>query len=294
MTGQRHLLQTRILDEIAVAFGLPRKSHWGWLVAPLFWWPTARFARVADSFDQAVAQGGISVGAQRVLPDFSLEVSVRGGETMPQQGPLLVVSNHPGAYDSLAIMASIPRRDLAVVLSDVPFLRTLNAARFFIFVPPDTTGRAEALRVAIRWLKQGGALLIFAHGQVEPDPAWMPGADLSIQDWSRSIEALLRKAPETCLQLCIASNVLLSRFVHSPLVKIRHQPFARQKLAEFLQVATQMIAPARVKVFPKLSFGKPLGLADLSNTALMPAVIQQARQLLQEHIAAFHQSDLGR
>ena len=111
-------------------------------------------------------------------------------------GPLLVVSNHPGAFDSVAILSCIPREDVKVLLSDVPFTRAFTSARrYFIYVPPDASGRMTTLRASIDHLKSGGALLIFAHGDVEPDPEVSPGADESIQDWSRSIEIMLGEVP---------------------------------------------------------------------------------------------------
>ena len=49
---------------------------------------------------------------------------MRGAEAIPLTGPPIVVSNHPGADHSVAILASLPpRTDQMIVASDVPFLR---------------------------------------------------------------------------------------------------------------------------------------------------------------------------
>ena len=51
----------------------------------------------------------MSAGSQWLLSQLVTGVTVRGAEAIPLTGPLIVVSNHPGAYDSVAILASLPR-----------------------------------------------------------------------------------------------------------------------------------------------------------------------------------------
>ncbi|MDP2990991.1 MAG: 1-acyl-sn-glycerol-3-phosphate acyltransferase, partial [Kiritimatiellota bacterium] len=219
-----------------------------WLLGPLFYLPAHHFAHIFARLDNEVPYSGLSGGARLVLPDFSLHVNSRGAEFIPASGPLLVVSNHPGAYDSLAITASIPRKDVKIVVSDVKFVHSLRAAsQYFIYVPPETAGRMAVLRSAIQHLKNGGALLIFAHGEVEPDPAVSPGASQSIQDWSPSVEIMLRKVPDAWLQIVIASHMLLPQFFNSPIARLRRQPHTRQKLAEVTQVIQQMLFPKSIE-----------------------------------------------
>jgi hypothetical protein len=275
----------RITDEICNALGFARSGLARRLLGLLFRVPAQRFGQIAAKADDEVTRSGISGGARVILPDFSLESVVRGAENIPTQGPLLVVSNHPGGYDSVVIMASIPRKDLKIVISDVPFTRTFATARqYFIYVPADTTERTAALRASIEHLKSGGALLIFAHGDVEPDPELSSGAREAIQDWSRSVEVMLRKVPQTWLQVTIASGVLMSKFVNSPLVKIRKTAPKRQKLAEFLQISTQMVAPRLVHSRVRISFAAPVQASSLPQDLIMPTVIRIAQNLLDEHM----------
>jgi 1-acyl-sn-glycerol-3-phosphate acyltransferase len=141
------------------------------LLGPLFRYPANRFGRIAARAVNEVRISGLSGGAHRILPDLSLNPSVRGAEDIPVDGPLLVVSNHPGGFDSVAILSCISRKDLKVVLSDLPFTRVFSAARqHFIYVPPDVMGGMTTLRASIDHLKNGGALLTFAYGDLEPDP----------------------------------------------------------------------------------------------------------------------------
>jgi hypothetical protein len=144
----------------------------------------------------------------------------------------------------------------------------------------------KALRASIAHLASGGALLLYAHVEVEPDPETSPGAGEAFQDWSRSIEIILRGVPETRLQVSIASGILMPRFLNSPLVRIRRNAPQRQKLAEFLQVSWQMVFPRSVQPKIHLSFSAPVEARELPRDRLMPAVVAMAERLLEDHLAA--------
>lgn len=280
-------LKERITDEIIFALGFARAGIARRWLGPLFRAPAAHFGRIFARLEREVPRSGLPGGAREILPDFSLRPRIQGREQIPASGPLLLVSNHPGAYDSLAITACVPRPDLTIAVSDVPFLRSLpETGKHFIYIPPDPDGRTAALRACIAHLKTGGALLIFAHGEVEPDPAIMPGASESIGEWSRSIEIMLRKVPALRCLPVIASGVLLRRFVDNPLTRLRRLPAQRQKLGEVLQIMRQLIQPRSVQADVRVSFGAPLEASRLNPDELMPAVIRAARGVLEEHLRA--------
>jgi hypothetical protein len=277
----------KITDEICRALGFSPSGAARRLLGPLFRYPAGRFAGIIARADDEIRSSGLSGGARSILADFSLKPAVRGAESIPRDGPLLIASNHPGAYDSLAIMASVPRKDLKVVISDVGFTRAFAAAReYYIYAPRDTAGRMKALRASIAHLASGGALLLFAHVEVEPDPETSPGAGEALEDWSRSIEIILRRVPETRLQVSIASGILMPRFLNSPLVRIRRNAPQRQKLAEFLQVSWQMVFPRSVQPKIHLSFSAPAEGRELPRNRLMPVVVAMAGRLLEDHLAA--------
>jgi len=277
----------KITDEICRALGFSPAGAARRLLGPLFRYPAGRFAGIIARADDEIRSSGLSGGARSVLADFSLKPAVRGAESIPRDGPLLIVSNHPGAYDSLAIMASVPRKDLKVVISDVGFTRAFAAAReYYIYAPRDTAGRMKALRASIGHIAGGGALLLYAHVDVEPDPETSLGAREALEDWSRSIEIILRRVPDTRLQVSIASGILLPRFLNSPLVRVRRTAPQRQKLAEFLQVSWQMVRPRSVQPKIHLSFSAPVEAGELPRDRLMPAVVAMAERLLEDHLAA--------
>jgi 1-acyl-sn-glycerol-3-phosphate acyltransferase len=276
-----------LVAEICYAIGASRRGLVHKLLVLLLRRPVGRLARIAARADAAVEEGGLSGAARRILPDLSLEPAARGVERIPSEGPLLVVSNHPGGFDSLALLACLPRRDVKVVLSDAPLTRAFTAARrYFVFAPLTASGGAAALRACVRHLQRGGAVLIFPNGDVEPDPESSANEALPFRDWSRSLEIMLREAPQTRLQAAMAGGVLLPKYLRHPLVRIRRTDVRRQKLAEVLQILHQVLAPGSVRLRPHLSFAEPVRAGDLDPNALRPAVINLARALLEDHRAA--------
>ena len=219
----------------------------------------------------------------------NITTTVSGVENIPANGPLIIACNHPGAYDSAVLAAVIPRPDLKLLASDVPFTRALvEISRNLIYVPPDASGRMAAVREAVRHLQAGGALLIFARGDVEPDPAVMAGAADTLSLWSSSLELLLRKVPQTSLQIAMASNIIQQRFLRNPLIRLRRQPYHRQKMAELFQMISQLLAPQKYRVQPQVSFAEAVPASQLPGGAMMPAIQALARRQLDWHSQHFH------
>jgi putative hemolysin len=113
--------------------------------------------------------------ARRALQILDVDVEISDGELvhLPQNGPLIVVANHPhGALDGLVLAATLERvrpdlRLLAnVVLQRLPEMRDLC---FFVdpFGGSSAPARSRAgLRAAYLWLRDGHALAVFPAGEV--------------------------------------------------------------------------------------------------------------------------------
>ena len=54
----------------------------------------------------------------------------------------------------------------------------------------------------------GGALLIFARGGIEPDPAFMSDPDAEFNLWSRSLQIFLEHVPRACSTKRSSSGVM--------------------------------------------------------------------------------------
>ncbi|HYA48243.1 MAG TPA: hypothetical protein VEG35_00975, partial [Burkholderiales bacterium] len=116
------------------------------------------------------------------------------------------------------------------------------------------------------------------------DPEVRPGASEDLDDWSRSIELMVRQVPETSVQVVIASGVVMPKFLSHPLVKVRRTAARRQKLAEVLQICQQMLFPRTVRTDVHISFARGVRGEELGRRGQTAAVIAIARRLLEEHM----------
>lgn len=133
-----------------------------------------------------------------------LRVDAADAARIPPTGPVVVVANHPfGMLDGaiLTVLLTRVRQDVKVMtnflLSDVPELR-----RHCIFVDPFHTDRSadanrRAVREAVSWLHQGGALAIFPAGEVSH---WQfPPAQITDPTWNPTAARLIRKTGASAL-----------------------------------------------------------------------------------------------
>jgi hypothetical protein len=279
-----------MVDEGVRAFGFPLDGWQRPLLAPVLQPISRSFARLALRFDDTVGRDGLGPAFAELLAYAVSDVEVSGAEAIPAKGPLLILSNHPGAYDGGLIAASLPRQDLKIISSTVPFAQRLpNFYSHLIEVTREAHVGMRGLRQAIRHLQAGGALLILPSGIVDPDPDLLPGASAALEQWKPSIELLLRQVPETQAVVAIVSGVLSPAWLRSPLVKIQPETWRQRKLAEFLQVMQQVLLPGTLLLSPRLSFAPPVTAAELAEMApdasLHAALIQRAQWLLARHMA---------
>jgi len=272
------------IDDLLAAFGWLGRSTLRTLAGRLVRKPALRFAREMTAFDDEVGESGIRAAARSLLSGFVRDVQVRGIERIPLRGPVLLLSNHPGMTDTLALLASIPRDDLLVLASDRPFLRALPAAaRRLIFIPDEKDKRLSAIRRAIAHLRAGGALLTFPAGEIEPDPAVLPGAVQALEGWSASSLLFLRFVPESVVVPLVVSGVLARAAQRHPLTLLRKRRADRERLAAMLQVLVHTLFPSawrtrvRVDVMePRAGRDRPAGAAE-AHAALTAAVAEFLR-----------------
>jgi len=292
-------LRRTLIDEIFNAMGLPQ----GWprrVLWPLAWGPAYRFAGLLERFERCNAEYGFCEAARGLLERFINRVVVSGAEGIPSKGPLLIASNHPGAVDAVAIAASLPRQDLKIVVSGVPFFHSLSFIRdHLIYSAEDVHGRMLVVRGAIRHLREGGAVLIFPSGTVDPDPAVFPFAPQSLEAWSASLALMLDKAPGTRLLVTMVSGVLAPECWRHPLVRLRHSFWEKQKLAEFIQVIQQLVLSRHFPLIPRVTFGNPVTLPELclgeEVEDIMQAIRKNAQGLMEVHgfVAGYRSSTGG-
>jgi 1-acyl-sn-glycerol-3-phosphate acyltransferase len=267
-------------------------KHPNWVARflyPIFHIPTQRMSRLVVKLDRNIARNGWNSAINQFLVNFVTDVHMHGEEMIPKQGPLMVVCNHPAAYDVVILAACIRRDDLKILASDIPIVQMFpHISKHSIPVPYHIPSRLETVRSTIQHLKNGGAILLFPRGNVEPDPAVSPGAEQSLSGWSTSIELFLRKVPQTIAVVAIASGVLSGKWFKNPLIKLWKKYEQRQKVAEIFQIASQILTGVKPSATPVVSFSPPLTIAELGGKdaaegALLASLTEQARLLLSNH-----------
>jgi len=282
------ILRERITDEIFLALGMPKDGLLRRKLGGLFRLPAQRFSRIFASADDAARTGGLQGAGQRLLQNLSVRCHARGLENLPAEGPLVVASNHPGAYDSAALAASIPRHDLKIIVFEVPFYHALeHISRQMIYVNPNPDLRMPALRSAIDHLRSGGALIQFGTGHIDPDPSVQAGSEETLANWSPSLEIMLRKVPEAHLTLAMVSGVLMKRFARHPLTRLRRKPIDRRRVAEFMQLIWMLAASKAPDVTTRISFAPPVSSEQLQaecSGRWMESILERAKTLLAQHM----------
>jgi hypothetical protein len=179
--------------EMVAALGMRRapRSLQGALALP-FLAASRNLGHALAELDASLSEQGLPRAAARALGRCRVtpRVSGRGVE----RGPCLVLANHPGAYDALALMSALGRRDLLVLAADRGFLRALVglSQRHLCFVSDGTAARAGALKRALSWLRAGGAVLHFPTGQIESDASFEQDRARWLGVWQAGVPALVR------------------------------------------------------------------------------------------------------
>jgi putative hemolysin len=116
---------------------------------------------------------------------------------IPVSGPVLVVSNHPfGIFDGTVLGAVMQRvRPDVKILTNVLLKGIEGLEDHCIFVDPFGTKNAiptngVALLQSVRWLRQGGLLVVFPAGEVSH--LQLPSPEVTDAAWSPAVARLVR------------------------------------------------------------------------------------------------------
>jgi hypothetical protein len=274
-----HTLTDINVDDLLDAAGLPWLRHTP--LRRLFHPPALRFAQLALGFDGRVGAQGLAAGSAWLLKRMTAGLELSGVHQVPPSGPLLVLANHPGMTDTVALLTALAARpDLRVMAGDRPFLRALpQVARSLILLPEGGGGHLPVLRAAVAHLKQGGALLTFPAGSIEPDPATFGArqALASLQRWSDSAALLARRVPQVRWLVALVSNVVSAQTQRHPLTWLRRSAPDKEKLAAALQVALARYH----RMTARVDFGALQDAGEGDAASLHAAMLAQAQQLIE-------------
>lgn len=266
-------------DEMVVALGLGhapvilRRA-----VARAFYFASLPLGRILAKFDERIAHDGLSAAAAQALTD--LDARWVCGQQVPSSGPLLVVANHPGAYDALVLLAAMRRDDVAIITADRSFLRALPTFSNHLLLGAQAVAGAASLRKALRHLTRGGVLLHFGAGRIEPDPAFTKPNLPVLLRWGAGTGTLVRGTSTAGGRVVGA----LVSGVHSPRAKRLWvnrvaEHFGVTTLAPLLQVAWARYHDVRARAV----FSEPQSAAHLAGLSQSDAVVaDQVRALLSQ------------
>lgn len=257
---------TRInLDDLVSSFGWQAWPLPASLLRILFRSPAQKFAQIMLEFDRQVNDVNLVDGARHTLRKFINTSKCVGKENIRGSGPILFLSNHPGMVDTLALFDAIDRSDLCIIALNRPFLQSLpNTSRHLFFMSDDQLDRMRAVRQAASHLRQGGALLTFPAGKIEPDPAVYSGAEKSLADWTDSAGIFMRFVPDLQIVPVLVSGVLWKKAVNFPLVKLKKSRLDREKMGAAFQLLAHILFNSR-PLDIKIQFAPPITLAELGS-----------------------------
>lgn len=230
----------------------PLQAAVGWA----FRRPALRLAHQLADFDDAVTRDGLATASAELLTRFGPACRTTG--TVPAEGPVLVVSNHPGLFDALALFASLPRPDVTVVALQRPVLRALPGLGARMIGVPESGGRTAALRAAASRLRAGEVVVTFPGGTIEPDPGVRPWAADAVGAWSASTRLLTRLVPGLQVVPTAIAGSHTARALNHPVTRLRRNADDRDWLGAVLQVLVPALRTREVRV----SFGEPTPDAD--------------------------------
>jgi 1-acyl-sn-glycerol-3-phosphate acyltransferase len=270
-------------DALIDALGLKDLRRGRRLLRRLILRHTIDFAHTLAEYDALVGRRGLGPGAAWLLERFVGELLVSGQQHVPTTGPVLLLANHPGLSDTLALFASIPRNDLRVLAADRPFLRALpHTSERLVYLADSPQQRLSAMRGIAGHLRKGGAMLTFPAGAIEPDPGLRFCSALRLMGWEEPLQVLVRMAHDVPIVPAVVRGVLSPAAQRNPITRLRRRPYDRSWLGAVLQT---MWAPYH-KVTVHVSFGEPIEGDGQSDECVVGRVIATERSLMHSYQAS--------
>jgi 1-acyl-sn-glycerol-3-phosphate acyltransferase len=252
------------------------------------------FADNMATFNLELITLGLAEAATALCGRYGGRVVAEGLEHVPRSGPLLLVSNHPGMFDTLGIYATLPRPDIRALARPQPLLGLMTSlAPNLLMLPDEGAGRAGGLRQVLQLLRADGALLIYPAGHLEPEPMLLGHHGLKddpiepLIPWSSGVGTLVKLAARQGIPLQVVpvalAGVLSTQTWRwfSPLLKLRKTLRGREDLTAVLQVAFPGWGPTTVRV----RYGAPIEASALAaGDADVEAITGRIKSIVQTQI----------
>jgi 1-acyl-sn-glycerol-3-phosphate acyltransferase len=284
MTSQLEILTQINLEDLVSSFGWQNQKILASMLRQMFANPARTFAEQMASYDVSVGKMGLAKASQEIMrTKYVYDVRVHGREHVPINGPALFLSNHPGIADTISLFAAINRPDLKIIALNRPFLVALeNTTKQLFFIDDDPAKRMNAVRQVSAHLRNGGSVLTFPAGEIEPDPQVYDGALDSLKNWTDSAGVFIRFAPDTKIVPVLVSGVIWEKTANHLLTRLKRSRMEREKLAAALQLLMLITRNARPNIV-HVRFAKPITLGEIGSTdtnAIHQVVIERMKNLI--------------
>lgn len=272
------------LNDLVASFGWQDFPPLAWLTRHTFLGPARKFARQMVEFDNLVGQSSLAQASRTILQkQYVRDVRVHGSKHIPPGGAALFLSNHPGMADTVSLFAAINRSDLKIIALRRPFLASLtNVTRDLFYISDNASERMRAVRHVSAHLRNGGSVLTFPAGCIEPDPLIYPDALDFLSNWSDSAGVFLRFAPQTRIVPVLVSGVIWEKTARHWLTKLKRRRPEREKLAAALQLLITILRNARPTTV-HVQFAEPITLQEVGSSdseAIHAKIIARMRSLM--------------
>lgn len=283
MTDAKPALTDINLNDLVNAFGWQHQRLLAGLVRAAFFKLAQDFAAQMLAFDAAVGSRGLAEAACLTEQLYVRNVELFGVERLPHE-PAIILANHPGMTDTLALFAALPLPDLRILALDRPFLLSLpNLSRYLFFVKETASERASLVRRVHRHLQAGGSIMTFPAGHTEPDPDTQVGAADSLMTWTDSIGVFVRLSPGIPIVPVCVRGVNWDKAIDNPLARLRREPQDRHLLSSALQLLANVALKMR-PVTVRIQVGAPIRASELGSTdakVIHQAVLREMRSMIE-------------
>ena len=107
-----------------------------WLLNAALGGQLRQFADNMATFNTELVTRGLAEASTALCARYGGKVVAEGLLNVPTDGPLLLVSNHPGMFDTLAIYATLPRSDIRALARPQPLLGLLSSLAPYLLMLP--------------------------------------------------------------------------------------------------------------------------------------------------------------
>jgi len=258
-----------------------------WVLVAL---PAALFTYRLQRFNRLIRLYGTQFAAKRLLSVFY------GGLRLVNPLPSfdkggLIVSNHPGLGDSLALMAVLPPNRFLLVANERLFFQSMpEVQRRLIIVPNNPAHRHRVVGQILEAIAQGNLVVLYPAGSIEPDPAfrhwgWLPPSSPLLGEWSAVIHLIVQRLERFngAVYPVMVGGVFARRALFSWWASLGKTREEKEKRAVGYQLLRQLGKQATIQ----LAFGQVLTATEFAQTPNLAKPTEKIKAICTQLVEKF-------